>query len=121
MVLLFWFASRYLRRALAGPGQVRARGDITPRRAFTSSLAILATNPKALTIWLTILAIFQVTVAQPADLDERVGPRLRLKIGCADHGRDDCAGVLGRVFGGGGTGSGRRRSCDWICRRRCCF
>lgn len=66
--LLFWFARRYLLRAMAGPGHVRARADITPRRAFTGSLAILATNPKALTTWLTVLAIFPVATAGFGDL-----------------------------------------------------
>jgi len=66
--LLFWFARRYLLRALAGPGQLRARANITPLRAFTSSLAILATNPKALTTWLTVLAIFPVADASIGDL-----------------------------------------------------
>ncbi|MEX0971134.1 MAG: LysE family transporter [Paracoccaceae bacterium] len=66
--LLIWFAKRYLQRALGGRGQLRARGDISPRQAFSGSLAILATNPKALTTWLTVLAIFPVKAAMPADL-----------------------------------------------------
>jgi len=66
--LLFWFAYRFLRRAMAGPGQMRARAEITPRRAFTTSLGILATNPKALTTWLTVLAIFPVVGATRVDL-----------------------------------------------------
>lgn len=66
--LLIWFAKRFLQRALGGRGQVRARDNITPWRAFSGSLAILATNPKALTTWLTVLAIFPVKSAAPADL-----------------------------------------------------
>lgn len=66
--LLLWFARRYVLRAMAGPGQLRARTEISPRRAFSTSLAILATNPKALTTWVTILAIFPVAAARPADL-----------------------------------------------------
>jgi threonine/homoserine/homoserine lactone efflux protein len=58
-LLLLWFASRYLRRA-ARPGalDLRARRGATPARAFGATLAVLATNPKALTTWLVILSLF---------------------------------------------------------------
>ncbi len=58
--LLLWFASRYLRRAFAPATDLRARRGATPAQAFAATLAVLATNPKALTTWLVILALFPV-------------------------------------------------------------
>ena len=58
-VLLLVFGARYLRRALGrGAARVQARDGITPARAFVATLAVLATNPKALTTWLLVLSLF---------------------------------------------------------------
>ncbi|MGF1446090.1 MAG: LysE family translocator [Pikeienuella sp.] len=62
-VLLIWFALRYARAALAWrtePGQAR---QVTPRAAFLTTLAVLATNPKALTTWLVLVSIFPAGTA----------------------------------------------------------
>jgi threonine/homoserine/homoserine lactone efflux protein len=65
-LLLLVFGSRYLRRALArGPDRVRARDGISPGRAFMATLAVLATNPKALTTWLLILSLFPAGQTPP--------------------------------------------------------
>lgn len=65
-VLLLVFGSRYLRRALArGAARVRARDGISPGRAFMATLAVLATNPKALTTWLLILSLFPAGQTAP--------------------------------------------------------
>jgi threonine/homoserine/homoserine lactone efflux protein len=57
--LLILFGARYLRRARAAhEGDLRARGGVSPRRAFAATLAVLATNPKALTTWILILSLF---------------------------------------------------------------
>lgn len=73
VALLLWFASRYLRTAWAGfhghrrglpvqpPGQSLAQG-------FRRSLMVSALNPKALTSWLAILAIFPVARAGLGDI-----------------------------------------------------
>ncbi len=37
---------------------LRARSGVTPARAFAATLAVLATNPKALTTWLVVLSLF---------------------------------------------------------------
>lgn len=65
-VLLLVFGSRYLRRALArGAARVHARDGISPSRAFMATLAVLATNPKALTTWLLILSLFPAGQTAP--------------------------------------------------------
>jgi threonine/homoserine/homoserine lactone efflux protein len=57
--LLLLFGARYLRRAIeAARPDLRARLGATPARAFAATLAVLATNPKALTTWLVILSLF---------------------------------------------------------------
>ncbi len=58
--LLLWFGARYLRRAAAWDAEgVRALAP-TARAAFLTTLAIIATNPKALTTWLVLVTIFPV-------------------------------------------------------------
>lgn len=73
VALLAWFASRYLRAAVAGFRRGAGRtppgaAGLTPRGAFLRALAVNAANPKALTTWLAILAIFPVAEARPADI-----------------------------------------------------
>ena len=70
--LLVWFATRYLRAGLRG---VSGRGDalagmpgLGVRASFLRSLAINATNPKALTTWIAILGIFPTAQAGPVDI-----------------------------------------------------
>ncbi|MFN3645433.1 MAG: LysE family translocator [Gemmobacter sp.] len=72
--LLIWFASRYL--SAAGQGW-RARGTAMPMQgragvgmqgAFLRSLSVNASNPKALTTWVAVLAMFPVARAEAADL-----------------------------------------------------
>ena len=63
--LLLWFASRYARQGLHGLAARRTNPDWTPtgksgvtlRGAFARSMAINASNPKALTTWLAVLSI----------------------------------------------------------------
>lgn len=65
-LLLLVFGSRYLRRAMArGGDRVHARRGITPAAAFLATLAVLATNPKALTTWLLILSLFPAGETPP--------------------------------------------------------
>jgi threonine efflux protein len=73
VVFLIWFASRYLRVAWAGwQGQRRglpvARAADGARTAFARSLGVNALNPKALTTWLAILAMFPVARATGGDI-----------------------------------------------------
>ena len=71
--LLLWFALRYLRAAWAG---WRARGmQVHAGRdgagfttGFRRSLMVNALNPKALTSWLAVLAMFPVARATGADI-----------------------------------------------------
>jgi threonine/homoserine/homoserine lactone efflux protein len=71
--LLLWFALRYLRAAWAG---WRARGRQVPAgrdgagftTGFRRSLMVNALNPKALTSWLAVLAMFPVARATGADI-----------------------------------------------------
>lgn len=71
--LLSWFAWRYAKAALAG---FRGRGTARPTRSdgagfvtgFRRSLAVNALNPKALTSWLAVLAMFPTARATPADI-----------------------------------------------------
>lgn len=78
--LLLWFGARYLRRALAmarGGGPTSATSE-TPALArgavFRQALAIQMANPKAMTTWLVLLALFPVAEAGP-------GPTLALAVG----------------------------------------
>lgn len=73
MGLLVWFATRYLRAAWAGWRGIRhglppALPPEGAARAFARSLVINALNPKALTTWLAILAIFPISRATAGDL-----------------------------------------------------
>jgi threonine/homoserine/homoserine lactone efflux protein len=71
--LLLWFASRYARQGIEG---LRARGNwqpqgrkgVTLRGAFVRSMAINASNPKALTTWLAVLSIFPIARAGAGDI-----------------------------------------------------
>ena len=77
--LLLWFASRYLRKAWVG-FRLRAHGPLpapTPldgaagRRArdgLLRAVSILLANPKALTTWLTLTALFPIARAAPQDI-----------------------------------------------------
>ena len=65
--LLLLFGARYVRRAWRSrAGDVAARPGVTPARAFAATLAVLATNPKALTTWLVILSLFPAGETRPA-------------------------------------------------------
>jgi threonine/homoserine/homoserine lactone efflux protein len=71
--LLLWFAFRYGRAALRG---YQARGMAAPQgqdgagfgTGFRRALAVNAVNPKALTSWLAVLAMFPVAQAQAGDV-----------------------------------------------------
>lgn len=74
--LLVWFAARYLRNGWRGVVSWR-RGEPplpTGRRGaglaagFARSLAVLLTNPKTLTTWLTIAGLFPVARATAGDV-----------------------------------------------------
>jgi threonine/homoserine/homoserine lactone efflux protein len=74
--LLLWFASRYLRAARDGfrarrshePPILSGRAGIGFGGGFWRSVSILMANPKALTTWLTLTAIFPVARAQAGDV-----------------------------------------------------
>lgn len=70
--LLVWFASRYLRSAMAGwerpNSRVNARAGSDLRGAFLRSLSVNATNPKALTTWIAVMAMFPVGRASGWDI-----------------------------------------------------
>lgn len=70
--LLLWFASRYLRAAIAGwrggGGRVTGRAGLSLRASFARSLAINAMNPKALTTWVVILSLFPAAEARAGDI-----------------------------------------------------
>ena len=70
--LLLWFAARYLRAAWAGyHGQRSVPGGATGlgfAGAFRRSLLVNVLNPKALTSWLAILALFPVARAEGGDI-----------------------------------------------------
>ncbi|MCL4675953.1 MAG: LysE family transporter [Pararhodobacter sp.] len=76
VALLAWFASRYLRNARAGFRLQRQGGLPAPigrkgaraRDGALRALSILMANPKALTTWLTLTAIFPVARAQAIDI-----------------------------------------------------
>jgi threonine/homoserine/homoserine lactone efflux protein len=63
--LLLWFGLRYLRRARHWAGAIGGAPVTGARGAFASTLAILATNPKALTTWLVLVSIFPAGRATP--------------------------------------------------------
>ncbi|GMG84872.1 hypothetical protein LNKW23_40880 [Paralimibaculum aggregatum] len=63
--LLLRFAWRYLCRARAWQASVGPAREISPREAFLTTLAVLATNPKALTTWLVLISIFPAGTASP--------------------------------------------------------
>ena len=74
--LLLWFGSRFARQGLHGLAARRTNPDWTPtgksgvtlRGAFARSMAINASNPKALTTWLAVLSIFPIARATSADI-----------------------------------------------------
>lgn len=74
--LLVWFSSRYLRRAVAGlaarrrgtPQAPEARRGARARDGMLRAMSIMMMNPKALTTWLTMTAVFPVARAGAADI-----------------------------------------------------
>lgn len=70
--LLVWFAFRYIRAGLSamggGPVNLRGVAGLATGAAFGRSLAVNATNPKALTTWIAILGIFPTSEATGADV-----------------------------------------------------
>ena len=70
--LLLWFATKYLRAGVRGVTgrEVSLKGvaGLGLRDAFLRSLAVNATNPKALTTWIAILGIFPTAAARPVDI-----------------------------------------------------
>jgi threonine/homoserine/homoserine lactone efflux protein len=70
--LLLWFATKYLRagfRGLTGrEATLKGVAGLGLREAFLRSLAVNATNPKALTTWIAVLGIFPTAAARPADI-----------------------------------------------------
>jgi threonine/homoserine/homoserine lactone efflux protein len=70
--LLIWFAARYVRAGVQGIAgrEVSLRGiaGMDLRASFLRSLAVNATNPKALTTWIAVLGIFPTAAASPADI-----------------------------------------------------
>lgn len=75
VLLLVWFAVGYLRRARAGlrarhgdTAAPRAQRRLRARDGMLRALSILMANPKALTTWLALTAIFPVAQAQGGDV-----------------------------------------------------
>lgn len=76
VALLVWFASRYLRAARSGfearrrrePPAPSGRTGVSLRGGLMRSLSILMANPKALTTWLTLTALFPVARASAVDV-----------------------------------------------------
>lgn len=72
--LLVWFATRYLRNGWAGlragaqPQAPAARRGARARDGLMRALGVMMTNPKALTTWLTMTAIFPVARAGAGDI-----------------------------------------------------
>lgn len=70
--LLLWSARRYLRAALAGwrkgAGRISGRAGLDARTSFLRVLSVNAMNPKALTTWVVILALFPVARARGGDI-----------------------------------------------------
>lgn len=87
--LLLWFAFRYGRAALSG---YRARGMAVPQgqdgagfgTGFRRALAVNAVNPKVLTSWLAVLAMFPVARAGVGDVALLCAGACALS--CAIHG-----------------------------------
>jgi threonine/homoserine/homoserine lactone efflux protein len=73
IALLVWFICRFLRNAWIGyhnrtDTRLAGQRGIDIRASFLRSLSINATNPKALTTWVLILALFPVARAQGPDI-----------------------------------------------------
>lgn len=73
--LLIWFASRYLRAARSGwrargegGATLQGRAGVGLGAAFLRSLSVNASNPKALTTWVAVLAMFPVARASGTDI-----------------------------------------------------
>lgn len=74
--LLIWFSSRYLRRSRAGfaarrrgdPPAPEGRDGACARDGLLRAMSIMMMNPKALTTWLTMTAVFPVAQAGPWDV-----------------------------------------------------
>lgn len=74
--LLAWFSARYLRNARSGfaarrrgdPPAPHARAGVRARDGFWRATGIMLMNPKALTSWLTMTAIFPVARASGWDV-----------------------------------------------------
>lgn len=72
--LLVWFASRYLRAGFAGlqrrtpPPSPAARKGARLRDGMARAMTIMLMNPKALTTWLTMTAVFPVARAGAGDI-----------------------------------------------------
>ena len=70
--LLVWFASKYLRAGFrgvtGGAAALTGVAGLDLRASFLRSLAVNATNPKALTTWIAILGIFPTAAASPGDI-----------------------------------------------------
>lgn len=70
--LLVWFALRYLGAAWAGfrhrAGRITVQAALNGRASFIRSLAVNASNPKALTTWVVILSLFPVARAGVAEI-----------------------------------------------------
>ena len=70
--LLVWFAVRYLRAGIRGArgsaGALHGVAGLGPGASFRRSLAVNATNPKALTTWIAILGIFPTAEARAGDI-----------------------------------------------------
>lgn len=74
--LLVWFASRYLRSSRAGfearrrgePPALAGRDGASLGDGMLRSLTIMLMNPKALTTWLTMTAVFPVARATGPDI-----------------------------------------------------
>ena len=74
--LLVWFSSRYLRNARAGfrarrrgdPPAPHARSGARARDGMLRAMSIMMLNPKALTTWLTMTAVFPVARATGGDI-----------------------------------------------------
>ena len=71
--LLLWFAGRFLRNAVIGyrnrsDARLAGQKGLSIRASFLRSLLVNATNPKALTTWVLILALFPVARANGTDI-----------------------------------------------------
>jgi len=70
--LLVWFAVKYLRAGYRGASgreaSIRGVAGLGLGASFLRSLAVNATNPKALTTWIAILGIFPVAEARTGDV-----------------------------------------------------